>query len=116
MLRYGSWLACDWQVVRKFKVTLLGKNLLLETDRIAKHGVLVVRFVEAIDDVLAGHTALEDFQSEPKAEELSNRLLNSDNDPATFEISKVEELDSFDRIENLKPGLIFYPESQSNSD
>ena len=97
--------------MRKFKVTLRGRNLLLETDRVAKHGVLVIRFVEAIDEVVAGHAALENFQSEPKAEELSNRLLNPDSDPATFEISEVIEVDSFDKIENLHPGLIFYPET-----
>jgi hypothetical protein len=97
--------------VRKFKVTLQGRNLLLEIDRVAKHGVVAVRFVEAIDEVVAGHAALENFQSEPKAEMLRSQLLNPDNDAATFEIREVIEVDSFDGVENLHPGLIFYPET-----
>ena len=95
--------------MKKFKVMLQGKNLHLEMERVGKFGVFIVRFVEAIDEVLAEHTALEDFRFEPKGKTLHERLLNAPNDPPIFEATEVTEVEFFDV--NAKPtGLIFYPE------
>ena len=48
--------------MRKFKVILEGKKLLLDMEGVSKFGVLIVRFVEAVDELLAEHTAREDFR------------------------------------------------------
>jgi hypothetical protein len=99
--------------MRKFKVTLEGKNLHLKMESVGKYGVLIVRFVEAIDEVLAEHTALEDFRCEPKGKALHKLLLNAPDDPPLFEATEITEIESFDR--NAKPvGLIFYPEDSDD--
>jgi len=95
----------------KFKVTIEGKNLLMKVEeQVSKHGVFIVRFVEAIDEVLAEHTALEDFRCEPKGIALIESLLNASDDPPIFTTDEVTEIESFDGYDNLSPGLVFYPE------
>ena len=95
--------------MRKFKVILEGKNLLLDMEGVSKFGVLIVRFVEAVDELLAEHTAREDFRCEPKGKALRASLLNAPDDPPIFETAEVTEVESFDR-DAKPPGLIFYPE------
>jgi len=101
--------------VRKFKVTLEGKNLLLDMEGVSKFGVLIVRFVEAVDQLLAEHTAREDFRCEPKGKALCESLLNAPDDPPIFETAEVTEVESFDR-DAKPPGLIFYPKTGSWND
>jgi hypothetical protein len=99
--------------VKKFKVTIEGKNLLLDMEGVSKFRVLIVRFIEAIDEVLAEHTAREDFRCEPKGKALRESLLNAPDDPPIFEIAEVTEVESFDR--DAKPlGLIFFPEDSDD--
>lgn len=99
--------------VKKFKVTIEGKNLLLNMEGVSKFRVLIVRFIEAIDEVLAEHTAREDFRCEPKGKALRESLLNAPDDPPIFEIAEVTEVESFDR--DAKPlGLIFFPEDSDD--
>ncbi len=95
--------------VRKFKVTLEGKNLLLDMEGVSKFGVLIVRFVEAVDELHAEHTAREDFRCEPKGKALCESLINAPDDPPIFETAEVTEVESFDR-DAKPPALIFYPE------
>jgi hypothetical protein len=109
--------------VRKFKAMVEGKNLLLkmervssDEERIAKHGVLILRYVEAIDETVAAHTALENFRYEPKGKELQDSLLNTSDDPPVFSVSEVTELESFEGLVNLNPGLIFYPEEKKKQE
>ena len=66
--------------------------------------------------MLAGHTALENFWHEQKGKNLSRLLLNTSDDQPIFEIKNVTELDSFDGIENLNLGLIFYSESEQDKE
>ena len=101
--------------VRKFKVILEGKNLLLDMEGVSKFGVLVVRFVEAVDELHAEHTAREDFRCEPKGKALCESLLNAPDDPPIFETAEVTEVESFDR-DAKPPGLIFYPKTGSGND
>ncbi len=101
--------------VRKFKVTLEGKNLLLDMEGVSKFGVLIVRFVEAVDQLLAEHTAREDFRCEPKGKALCESLINAPDDPPIFETAEVTEVESFDR-DAKPPGLIFYPKTGSWND
>ena len=101
--------------VRGFKVTLEGKNLLLDMEGVSKFGVLVVRFVEAVDELHAEHTAREDFRCEPKGKALRESLLNAPDDPPIFETAEVTEVESFDR-DAKPPGLIFYPKTGSGND
>ena len=101
--------------VRKFKVILEGKNLLLDMEGVSKFGVLIVRFVEAVDQLLAEHTAREDFRCEPKGKALCESLLNAPDDPPIFETAEVTEVESFDR-DAKPPGLIFYPKTGSWND
>ena len=95
--------------MKKYKVTLQGKNLLLKMERVEKHGVFIVRFVEAIDEVLAEHTALEDFRCSPKGKTLQESLLNTTDDPPVFQAIEIRQLKSFGTADN-SGGLIFYPE------
>ena len=95
--------------MRKFKVTLEGKNLLLDMEGVSKFGVLIVRVVEAVDELLAEYSAREDFRCEPKGKALRESLLNAPDDPPIFETAEVTEVESFDR-DAKPPGLIFYPE------
>ena len=101
--------------MRKFKVTLEGKNLLLDMEGVSKFGVLIVRFVEAVDELHAEHTAREDFRCEPKGKALRESLLNAPDDPPIFETAEVTEVESFDR-DAKPPGLIFYPKTGSWND
>ena len=80
---------------------------------IGKFGVLIVRFVEATDEVLAERAAREDFRCEPKGEALRKSLLNTPDDPPIFETAEVTEVESFDR-DAKPPGLIFYPEDSDD--
>lgn len=101
--------------LRKFKVMLHGKNLLLKMEKVEKHGVYIVRFVEAADAVSAVQTALEVFWSEPKGKGLREQLLNGPDDQPIFEAEEVSEVESFRPGE--KPiGLIFYPEAGDHGD
>ncbi len=83
--------------------------------KVAKYGFYTPRFVEAIDEVLAEATALENFRDEAKMQDLSRALLNGTDDPPRFEVEETAEIDSFDGIDNLTPGLGFYPEDEKNS-
>jgi hypothetical protein len=96
--------------LRKFKVMLHGRNLLLKLEKVDKHGVYIIRFVGAADDVSAVQTALDNFWSDPKGKGLREHLLNRPDDPPIFEAEEVTEVESFPS--STKPiGLIFYPEA-----
>src|SRR5687768_4238355 len=96
--------------LRKFKVVLHGRNLLLNLEKVEKHGVYVVRFVEAVDNVSAGQTALDNFGPRRKERGCGNSCSMDRVDPPVFEAEEVTEVESFPA--STKPtGLIFYPEA-----
>ena len=77
MFGVGMAVASGYVSLRKFMVMLQGKNLDMELERAGKFGVCIARCVEVIDELLAGHTALEDFRCGPKGNDLLGHLLNT---------------------------------------
>jgi hypothetical protein len=68
--------------------------------------VFIIRFVEAIDEVVARHAAMEDFRCDPKGIELrESRLLNAAGDPRYLSQTKCSNLN---RSEMPKTADLFF--------
>jgi hypothetical protein len=98
--------------VRKFKVFVEGHNFLIAAPVVAaKHGFFTTRFVEALDPDGAENAAVEQLRARQSLRELT---LNSPDDPPTMYVTKIGELESFDGLESLDQGLIWYAEDDSS--
>ena len=64
-----------------YRVIIHGQDFRLNVDgKWEKHGFYTPRFVDALDPLLAEHTALEEFRQSAKFHKLMDAALNSDND------------------------------------
>jgi hypothetical protein len=97
----------------KYRVFLNGQNFLLSVDgERGKYGFYTTRCVEAADASSAASEAVERLRLERSLGELG---LNAPDDPPRLAVERVEELETFKGVENLAPGLTFYPEESGPS-
>jgi hypothetical protein len=92
--------------MKKFRVFLRGENFFLRLEGEARrYGFYTTRFVEAEDENAAEQRAIELLRQHGP---LRDALLNDTNDPPMLFTEEIEELASFEDVENPSPGLAFY--------
>jgi hypothetical protein len=92
----------------KYRVEINGANFLIDMEgRTAKHGFFVTRFVESADSVAAENSVVQLIRETRKLRDL---VRNTHDDPPFMDVTSVIELESFDGIENLEPGFVWYEE------
>jgi hypothetical protein len=92
----------------KYKVEINGANFLIDMNgRTAKHGFFTARFVQAADSAAAENTAVQITRETQRVRDL---VQNAPGDPPVMDVTSVVELASFDGIENLEPGIVWYEE------
>ena len=96
--------------MRKFRVFLRGENFFLNTDGEVKRGFYTTRYVEAADRDTAEQRAVGAFRDEGR---LRGLVLNDPSDPPMLFADEIDEIETFDGIESLTPGLVFHPDEPS---
>jgi hypothetical protein len=93
----------------KYQVTIEGQNFLVERNgKIASHGFFAIRFLETADARAAENAAVDAIR---RTETLRELVRNPPEDPPIMNVTEILELDSFDGIESLEPGFVWYEES-----
>lgn len=98
--------------MRKFGVMIGGENFLVrfDGDEPRKFGFVTWRFVEAANESDAESIAVASLRED---QSLQTIVLNTRDDSPVLNVEEINELVSFDGIENLSPGLIWYdPEKE----
>jgi hypothetical protein len=92
----------------KYKVEITGANFQIDMEgRTAKHGFFTTRFVESADTVAAENSVVQLIRETQKLRDL---VRNTPDDPPFMDVTSVIELESFDGIENVEPGFVWYEE------
>ena len=92
--------------MKKFRVLVRGENFLLESEGAVKRfGFYTTRFVEALDKDEAERRAVESLRQEDR---LRGGVLNDQSDPPMLFAEEIDEISSFEAIEDRSPGLAFY--------
>jgi hypothetical protein len=92
----------------KYKVAINGVNFLIVMEgRTAKYGFFTTRFVEAADSAAAEHAAVQMIR---QTQRLRDLVRNAPDDPPVMDVTSIIELASFDGIENLEQGFVWYEE------
>ena len=95
--------------VTKYLVEINGQNFLIEGDgNIAKHGFVTLRFVEAVDPPSAEDAAVQMLRD---TQSLRDLVKNDAEDPPVMDVTQIAELETFDGIETLEPGFVWYEEN-----
>src|SRR5262249_16780955 len=107
-LVFASWMALR-EKMPKYMIEINGRNFLVAMeDRIAKHGFFTLRFVEAADPEAAEEAAVRMIR---ETRSLRDLVQNSSEDPPVMDVTGIEEMESFEAVETLEPGLIWYEEN-----
>jgi hypothetical protein len=106
----GLELAIPREVIRwsmpKYLVQIDARNFLVDLDgSVAKRGFVTLRYVEASDARSAEFVAVQTLRDD---QEFRAMVKNDPADPPTMEVLDIVELESFDVIEDLSPGRIWY--------
>ncbi len=89
----------------KYLVQIDAKNFLVEMEgKLAKHGFITFRYVEAADPVTAENEAVQMIRDD---EELRSLVRNDPADPPVMAVLEIAELESFDGAD-IPPGRIWY--------
>ncbi len=92
----------------KYKVLINGANFLIDMDgRIAKYGFFTTRFVEALDAGAAENAAVQMIR---ETQRLRDLVRNAPDDPPVMNVIGITKMESFDGIENLELGFVWYEE------
>jgi hypothetical protein len=90
----------------KYRVQIEGKNFLVDMNgKVAKHGFITLRFVEADDPSVAENTAVQMLRNDQR---LRGLVKNDGADPPVMDVLEIVELESADEMDQ-QPGLIWYP-------
>lgn len=93
----------------KYCVTIEGRNFLVEMNgKVAAHGFVTLRFLEAADAKAAENAAVDAIR---RTEGLRAIVRNPSDDPPIMDVTEIVELESFDDVETLEPGFVWYEES-----
>ena len=91
-----------------------GRNFLIDgPSGKSKCGFYTVRFVEAADAEAAESAAVNRLRERSSLREM---VLNGPDDPPMMYVTEIEQLESFEGIESLDPGLIWYDEAENAGD
>ena len=94
--------------MHKYMVEINGQNFLVDmSGTVAKYGFFTYRFVETADSAAAELDAVERIRL---MQSLRDLVRNPADDPPVIDVTSITELASFDEIEDLEPGLIWYDE------
>ncbi len=94
--------------MKKFSVFLRGENFFILVDDVPQRtGFYTTRYVEAKDEAEAEQRAVDAFRQEGH---LRDVVLNNPSDPPMLFAEEIDEIESFDGIESLTPGLVFFPD------
>jgi hypothetical protein len=92
----------------KFRAEINGANFLIDMEgRTTKYGFFTTRFVESKDSIAAENAVVQGIRETQKLRDL---VRNTRDDPPFMDVTSVIELESFDGIENLEPGFVWYEE------
>jgi hypothetical protein len=92
----------------KYKVEINGANFLIDMDgRMAKHGFFTTRFIEAADSGAAENAAVQMIR---ETQRLRDLVRNAPDDPPVMDVTEIDQMESFDGIENLEPGFVWHEE------
>lgn len=92
----------------KYKVEINGANFLIDLEgRMAKCGFFTTRFLESTDSAAAENSAVQMIRETRRLRDL---VRNIPDDPPFMDVTSVIELESFDGIESLEPGIVWYEE------
>ena len=92
--------------MNKYRVLLNGRNFLLEMgDRVASHGLYTTRFVDANTPDEAELKAVNSIR---KREDIKPMLRNGLDAPPMLFAEEIEEIETFEGIENLEQGIAWY--------
>ncbi len=100
-------------MTKKYSVMLEGRNIYLNRGRIERMGFFTTRWVEAISKDEAEKMAVELVNQELEALGI---LRNSPEDPPTFVVEKVREVDSFGDFIVPGKGFTFFQDKQAGSE
>ncbi len=97
--------------MKRFRVFLRGENFLLSVEGTAKRlGFYTTRFLEAPDERAAEQQAVESLRQN---EELRSGVLNDPSDPPMLFAEEIEEIPSFEGMEDRDLGLAFFDDESS---
>jgi hypothetical protein len=100
----------------RYRIIIHGCNLLLDyASKRQKMGFYISHFTHAPNPCLALQAALTEFLESPRAQELTQLLLNSPKDPPQFLAEDVKEIGLVD-TEQTSLALAFYQETKPASD
>jgi hypothetical protein len=96
---------------RKFEVMVKGQNFLILVDgKLEKRGFYTKRFVEAKDREEAEYKVMDIMRSTKGLQEITK---NEKNEPPLMYAEEITEIKSFNGIETLEPGLVWYREDNT---
>ena len=91
---------------QKFRVLLRGENFwMMFNETTTRVGFFTTRFLEAEDERDAELRAVDTLRRDAKPR---GNVLNDPADPPLIFAEEIDELDSFDGVESMTPGLAFY--------
>lgn len=97
--------------MKKFSVLLRGENFFINVDDARQRlGFYTTRYVEATDESEAEARAVDLLRQDAR---LREAVQNDPSDPPMLFAEEIDELDSFDGIESLTPGLAFFDDESS---
>ena len=90
----------------KYRVAVNGLNCQVDVNgHLLRMGFYTARFVEAKDAVEAAKRAVQMIR---EFDEFKTKIRNEDRDPPVVVAEEIEEIETFDDIDSLEPGLAFY--------
>ena len=96
--------------MNKYQIEINGKNFLIDMNgEVSKYGFITYRYIEANDPQEA---ELQVMQMLRETEKLRNMVQNTKEDPPEMYMTEIEEIESFDQIEEMEPGFIWYKEQE----
>jgi hypothetical protein len=99
--------------MNKYQVQINGENFLINLDdKIQKVGFVTFRYIEAADPSGAENSAIDGLRQD---EDLRRMVLNEPDDPPVFNVIEMLELPTFEEVENMQPGFIWYSEEEEAS-
>ena len=97
--------------MRKYRVTINGRNHLIKFEgRPQRMGFYKVYFLEAHDPQEAENLAVSKIAADPR---WRGNILNSADDRPVMYLHALAELESFEGVESLETGYIFYADESA---
>ena len=97
--------------MKKFRVFIRGENFFMKADGVVKRmGFYTTRYVEGVERDDAERRAIDSLR---QLNRLRESLLNDPANPPLLFAEEIEEIDSFEGIESLEPGLVMFDDEST---